>query len=170
MNKKIIFKQENSIELVLKIPGRAQAINVCIPLWGVASSFLFFSICVGILLFFAVSGFKNELSVLSAKNLKKEMATKIDEYTNLITQSQIREAKIEQLDKDKPDDAQKIRELYKQYPPYKVEALQDQITQFKESIERCDLVIEQEYESIAEFTKNLALVKQRDTELKAVMK
>ncbi|MHA2401441.1 MAG: hypothetical protein ACXADH_00500 [Candidatus Kariarchaeaceae archaeon] len=109
-------------------------------------------------------------NIKRVKNLKKEMAAKIDEYTSLITQSQVREAKIEQLDKDKPDDAKKIKELYKQYPPYKVEALRDQITQFKESIERCDLVIEQEYESIAEFTKNLALVKQRDTELKAVMK
>ena len=67
-----------------------------------------------------------------------------------------------------PEHSEAINELLKRFPPYNIKALEDQITQFEESIDRCNNVIEKEFESIAEFTKNLALVQQRDRELKAI--
>jgi hypothetical protein len=72
------------------------------------------------------------------------------------------------FNKNNPEDAEKIKQLLKQYPPYNIQALEDQINQFEQSIKRCDSVIDKEYDSIAEFTKNLALVQQRDLELKAL--
>ena len=86
----------------------------------------------------------------------------------LITQGKIRDSQIAVFDKENPEHREKIKELLRQFPPYNIKALEDQITQFEESIDRCDSVIEQEYGSIAEFTKNLALVQQRDRELKAI--
>lgn len=102
------------------------------------------------------------------KQMKKDLQEKIAEYTMLITQGQIRDSQIESFDKENPEHKEKIKELLKQFPPYNMQALKEQIGQFEESIERCDAVIEKEYGSIAEFTKNLALVEQRDRELKAI--
>ena len=102
------------------------------------------------------------------KALKTDMKNKISEYTILITQGKIRDSQIEQLNKQDPDEAIKIRQLLKQFPPYNIEALESQISQFEQSIDRCNDVIEKEYASIAEFTKNLALIEQRDRELKAI--
>lgn len=107
-------------------------------------------------------------NIQRVKGLKKDLSAKISEYRMLVTQGQVRDAQIEQLNEDNPEDAKKIKELLKQYPPYNIEALETQIVQFETSIERCDSVIEQEYESIAEFTKNLALVQQRDRELRTI--
>lgn len=107
-------------------------------------------------------------NIQRVKGLKKDLSAKISEYRMLVTQGQVRDAQIEQLNEDNPEDAKKIKELLKQYPPYNIEALETQIGQFETSIERCDSVIEQEYESIAEFTKNLALVQQRDRELRTI--
>lgn len=107
-------------------------------------------------------------NIKRAKGLKKDLQGKIAEYRTLITQGQIRDSQIEQLNKENPEDAEKIKQLLKQFPPYNIKALEEQVTQFEQSIERCDSVIEKEYESIAEFTKNLALVQQRDRELKAI--
>ena len=107
-------------------------------------------------------------NIQRVKGLKKDLSAKISEYRTLVAQGQIRDSQIEQLNKDNPEDAKKIKELLKQYPPYNIEALETQIGQFETSIERCDSVIEQEYESIAEFTKNLALVQQRDRELRTI--
>ena len=98
------------------------------------------------------------------KTLKEKKA----EYSVLITESKIRDNQIQQLNKENPEDAEKIKQLLKQFPPYNIKALEDQIFQFEESIERCGSVMEQEWDSIAEFTKNLALVQQRDRELKAI--
>jgi hypothetical protein len=107
-------------------------------------------------------------NISRVKGLKKNLQEKIVEYRELITQGQVRDSQIEQLNKENPEDAEKIKQLLKQFPPYNIKALEEQVTQFEQSIERCDSVIEKEYESIAEFTKNLALVQQRDRELKAI--
>ena len=107
-------------------------------------------------------------NIKRVKGLKKDLQEKIAEYTMLITQGKIRDSQIAVFDKENPEHREKIKELLRQFPPYNIKALEDQITQFEESIDRCDSVIEQEYGSIAEFTKNLALVQQRDRELKAI--
>lgn len=108
------------------------------------------------------------LNVKRVKSLKKELKNNIDEYSILITQAQIREAQMESLNSENPEDAKKIKELLKKYPPYDLDSLRSQVVKFEESIDRCNDVIEQEYESIAEFTKNLALIQQRDREIRAI--
>ncbi len=107
-------------------------------------------------------------NIKRVKSLKKDLKSNIEEYTLLITQSEIREAKMEYLNSENPDDAKKIKELLKKYPPYNIPALKLQVSQFEDSIERCNAVIEQEFQSIAEFTKNLALIQQRDREIRAI--
>ena len=59
-------------------------------------------------------------------------------------------------------------ELFKQFPPYKVTAMEQQIVQSTEAIERADNVIAQEYSSIAELREVLALCKLRDTTLRSL--
>jgi phage shock protein A len=107
-------------------------------------------------------------NIKRVREMKSGLKNKIAEYNTLITQGKIRDAQIELLNKDNPEDAKKIRELLKQFPPYNIQALEDQISQFEESIKRCDAVIDQEHDSIAEFNKNLALVQQRDRELRSI--
>lgn len=107
-------------------------------------------------------------NIKRVRQMKTDMTNKIAEYNALITQGKIRDAQIELLDKDNPEDAKKIKELLKQFPPYNIQALEDQIVQFEESIKRCDAVIDSEHDSISEFNKNLALVQQRDRELKSI--
>lgn len=59
----------------------------------------------------------------------------------------------------------KRKALNKQYPPYNVVAMEQQIVQNDEGIERCHKVIEAEDASIKEFTEVVTLCRQRDKEL-----
>ena len=65
---------------------------------------------------------------------------------------------------------EQIKKIRKKTPPYNVEALNKQIEQFEESIERCDATIEQDYDSISEIREVLALAEQRDKELRNIQK
>ncbi|MDB4490055.1 hypothetical protein N9045_00925 [bacterium] len=114
----------------------------------------------------ALKELKNNIS--RVKQMKNGMKDKIAEYSTLVTQSQVRDAQTAQLSKDNPAEAKQIKELLKKYPPYNVKALQDQIEQFEQSIDRCNSVLEREYESIAEFRGTLALIKQREIELRNI--
>lgn len=55
--------------------------------------------------------------------------------------------------------------LLKQFPPYDVAAMEQQVVQCHEGIERCNKVKDAEDKSIAEFSEVVALCKQRDKEL-----
>lgn len=96
---------------------------------------------------------------------RNEQRAKINEYTAATTMCKHRDNMITQLTEDDPDRKRKIRDLNKQFLPYNVEAMRQQITQFEEAVQRSDNVIEQENASIAEFSEVLALVKRRDMEL-----
>lgn len=67
---------------------------------------------------------------------------------------------------DDPERERKLAELRKQFPPYNVAAMEQQIEQFDEAVRRCDGVIAQENASIAELSEVLALVRRRDEELR----
>jgi uncharacterized coiled-coil DUF342 family protein len=108
---------------------------------------------------------RNIKRIRGFKSQQKELIT---EYRQHIRDCDQRERELSQLCADNPDDAAKMKELRLKYPPYDVDALQAQIEQFEEAIERCDSVIEQEYESISEIEGLLALVEQREKELKSV--
>ena len=58
-----------------------------------------------------------------------------------------------------------IKALKKQFPPYDVAAMEQQVVQCHEGIERCNKVKDAEDKSIAEFSEVVALCKQRDKEL-----
>lgn len=107
-------------------------------------------------------------NIIKIKNFKKELKDKISSYRQLIKDSEKRENELAKYSRDNPEDVPKIKELNKRFPPYNVEALQTQIGQFEEGIERCDEVIEKDYDSISEMRGVLALVEQRDRELKMI--
>lgn len=102
------------------------------------------------------------------REFKAKQKGLIAEYRQLITDCGIRERELAQLCADNPEDAPKMKELRLKYPPYDVGALQAQIEQFEEAVDRCDDVIEKDYESINEIESLLALVEQRERELKNV--
>jgi hypothetical protein len=85
----------------------------------------------------------------------------ISEYVSIITMCQYRDKQIAKL-----TDEGEIKELLKEFPPYKIDALQQQIIQSTESIERADSVIAREYKDIAEFKELTGLCHQRDSKLK----
>lgn len=107
-------------------------------------------------------------NIKKIKNFKKELKDQIAEYRVLISDSRFRDKEIEKYNKDNPEDKEKIKELRLKYPPYNIEALEKQIEQFNESIDRCDEVIEKEYESISEIQQILVLVKQKEMELRNI--
>ena len=102
------------------------------------------------------------------KEFKQKLKSDIQEYRQLIKNCEFREKELVKYNKDNPEDAKAMKELRLKYPPYDVEALQQQINQFEESIERCDEVIEQDFESIMEIQQILTLVQQKEKELKNV--
>ena len=102
------------------------------------------------------------------KNFKQKLKEDILEYRQLIKNCDYRENELAKYSKDNPDDADKMKELRLKYPPYDIDALQQQIVQFEEAIERCDDVIEQDYDSITEIQQILVLVEQKERELKNI--
>jgi hypothetical protein len=109
-----------------------------------------------------------KLNIKNIKNFKSKLREQIAEYRQIIKDCDFRENEINKYNKDNPEDAEKIKQLRLKYPPYDVEALQQQIQQFEESIERCDEVIEKDYESVTEIQQILVLVEHRERELKNV--
>ncbi len=61
--------------------------------------------------------------------------------------------------------AEQCKELRSKFPPYKISALRQQIVQCKEAIVRCEDVVQQENNSITEFSEVRVLCEQRDKEL-----
>lgn len=101
-----------------------------------------------------------------------QQATMISEYKGHIHMSAYRDKEIVKLDdlckcgKITGDEFKEQRKaLLKRFLPFSIPAMEQQIVQCKEAIERCEDVIQQEHDSIAEFTEAKALCKQRDIEL-----
>ena len=101
-----------------------------------------------------------------------QLNTMTSEYTGQIKMCEHRDNEIYKLNKGHGsngittqvrDDG--IKALKKQYPPYDVAAMRQQIVQNNEGIERCRKVIEAEDKSIKEFSEVHSLCKVRDKEL-----
>lgn len=107
-------------------------------------------------------------NIKKIREFKGQQKDLIAEYRQYIKDCERRELELASLCAENPEDADRIKELRLKFPPYDTEALQNQIAQFEEAIERCDAVIEQEYESITEIEGLIALVEQREKELKSV--
>lgn len=102
------------------------------------------------------------------KNFKEKLKEDILEYRQLIKNCEYRKSELAKYNKENPDDLEKMKEIRLKYPPYDEVALEQQIVQFEEAIERCNDVIEQDYESINEIQQILVLVEQKERELKNV--
>lgn len=105
-----------------------------------------------------------EENVKRIMGFRDEQSQKISEYKGLIMMCGIRDNTVAALDPEKDKD--QIKTLKLQVPPYNIAAMEQQIIQFKEAIERSDKVIKQEYDSIGEHKEIVALCDQRDLELK----
>lgn len=89
-----------------------------------------------------------------------------NEYAGLIGLCKHRDKMIAQL--DPVANAEEIRGLRKQFPPYDVAAMRQQIKQFEESIEQGHTVCGKEMESINELNKLRIECEMRDKELAAL--
>jgi hypothetical protein len=109
-----------------------------------------------------------EVNIKKIKDFRQELRDKIKDYRKLVEDANIRDLELAKYSRENPEDIPKIKELNRKYPPYNIEALNQQIVQFEEGIDSCEKVIEQDYDSISEIRGVLALVEQRDKELKSI--
>jgi hypothetical protein len=113
-----------------------------------------------------------EQNITRIQGTMTQQATMISEYEGHIKMSDYRDKEIVKLE-DKfmldeiTDETLKAEKkaLFKRFLPFSIPAMEQQIVQCNEAIERCNDVIKKEHESIAEFTEARALCKQRDIEL-----
>lgn len=106
-----------------------------------------------------------EHNIEKIKEFKKDLHAKMRQYQQLVNDCLMRDREMQKYNKENPDDAAKMKELRLKYPPYDIDALNNQIAQFQDGIVRSDEVIEQDFNSISEAKQVLVLVKQRDKEL-----
>lgn len=109
---------------------------------------------------------ESELNVLRIIKTREQQDQMIRDYTGQISMCAFRDREIENIADDDDDRKEKIKDLKKKYPPYNVPAMEQQIRQCREAIQRCDQVVAREYESIAEFREVVVLCQHRDSELK----
>lgn len=98
------------------------------------------------------------------RNLVTEQRKMINDYSGHISLCEHRDREISKLDLDK--DAEEIKSLKLRYPPYNVGAMEQQITQCNEAIERSDRVIDEEHNSVSKLRELIQQCMLRDAELK----
>ncbi len=95
--------------------------------------------------------------------MKTQQTQTISEYTALLSMCAFRDKELARL--DDVEDKEEIKALKLKYPPYNIEAMEQQIKQCEEALVRCEKVFADENDTIQEFSAVLALVTQRDKEL-----
>lgn len=106
-----------------------------------------------------------EANIKRIRDLISDQNKMINDYSAQIGLCQHRDKLIRKLDKE--EDKELIKDLNKQFPPYNVEAMQQQIRQCRESIVLSNEVIDKEHDSITELKSLRVKCEQRDRELKA---
>lgn len=104
-----------------------------------------------------------EDSIKKIRSLKDSQQAMINEYTGLISLCKHRDNEIARTKSE-----EKILELKKQFPPYNVRAMKQQIQQCNEAIFRSDGVIDKEHKSIFELKELRTQCAKRNEELKAL--
>ena len=107
-----------------------------------------------------------EENITKIGQMKNDQSKMISEYTAQITLCKFRDSEIEAIDDLDLDKPFKVKELFKKFPPYQVPAMEQQIIQSNEAIERADGVIATEFNSIAEMRELKGLCQQRDMKLR----
>ena len=115
-----------------------------------------------------ITGAINECndSIRRVRMLVDQQRTMIEEYTGLLSLCRHRDKALLKLD-PKANEVE-IKALKKQFPPYNVKAMRQQIQQCNEAIYRSDKVVDQEHASISELKELMVKCKKRDEELKAL--
>ena len=93
---------------------------------------------------------------------------KIEEYQLTIGLCRHRERLEEAIPAEHRDRDKKILALRNEFPPYDVAAMEQQIAQFRDGMEKCDAVVETESNSLAQLEQVIGQCKIRDKELKAL--
>jgi len=110
-----------------------------------------------------------EENIKRISKMKEKTQEDIQQYIGHISLCKFRDKEIEKVQQSSDSRTRKrkrINNLNKQFPPYNVEMMQQQITQWEEAIQRADEVIAQEYKSISEFREVLTVCVDRDAQLK----
>lgn len=107
-----------------------------------------------------------EDNILRVGDMKSQQAAMISEYTSQISLCKFRDDEVNRIPEDDEERDAKIKDLFKRFPPYKVPAMEQQVIQSNEAIERADDVIAREYTSIAELREVKGLCVQRDIKLR----
>jgi hypothetical protein len=107
-----------------------------------------------------------EANIGKIGQMKNDQQALINEYTSQITLCKFRDDEIARIDDDDPERDEKIKSLFKRFPPYKVDAMNQQIKQSTEAIERATGVIAEEYEAISSMRELKSLCEQRDIKLR----
>ena len=107
-----------------------------------------------------------DVNIRRINEMKVQEQARISEYTAQISLCKYRDKEIAKIEENDPEREAKIKQLFKDFPPYVVEKMEQQIKQSTESIERADEVIAQEYKTIADLREVKALCEQRDIKLR----
>ena len=107
-----------------------------------------------------------EVNISRIGDMKVQQHAMISEYNSQISLCRFRDEEISRIDEDDEERDAKIKDLFKRFPPYKVTAMEQQIIQSAEAVERADEVIAKEYASIAELREIKGLCEQRDMKLR----
>jgi hypothetical protein len=105
-----------------------------------------------------------ECNIKRIRGLINDQNTMINEYSTHIGLCEFRDKEISRLDPD--EDSDQIQTLKKQFPPYNVDAMKQQIEQCREAITLSDRVVDEEHKSIAELKDTITLCRLRDDKLK----
>jgi hypothetical protein len=108
---------------------------------------------------------ESEDNVRRVSEMRGKETGLINEYTSIISLCEFRDRKLSET-----TNTDEIKQLKKDFPPYNVGAMQQQIIQSTESINRADTVIAKEYTDIAQYRELIGLCHQRDKKLKELEK
>lgn len=106
-----------------------------------------------------------DVNLKNVRNLISDQNRMINEYSAQIGLCEHRDKLVARLDPEQ--DKEEIKELNIQFPPYNVKAMQQQIRQCREAIQRSNDVIDKEHESMQTLRELRVVCEKRDRELKA---
>ena len=100
----------------------------------------------------------------AVRDLAARTQQQIDEYMGHIALCKHRDKLIGQANGDKI----KLKEINAQFPPYNVKAMKQQIAQFRQTINRCNDVVDQEQTTMEELKTLRSKCVERDEKLKSL--
>lgn len=113
-----------------------------------------------------------EENIVRVEKVQADETKLIDDYKGHISLCQYRDKEIARITDDQTltleEHTKQVKDLYKRFPPYKIEAMETQIRQSQTSLQRVKDVIDKEHKTIREFTEVMGLCMARDLELKAI--